>query len=219
MKDFIWENRTVLLEEPFIYWIILLCVYVVLYFYEIVNKRIPEREQITRTHHFVIYFMVIFSMFIRLQTKNDTLALNVYDLLPFTQTNIHQYVGTGIMIYGLLLITIARVCLDGLWGSNIYKYKNPYDERVKLVKYGIYGWSRHPMYEGQVIMCIGTAVYLGYLLVIIFPIALTWVNINRAKEEDIDLKERFGAEFEEYKKKIKPILLTALITEGYFRRP
>jgi len=69
-----------------------------------------------------------------------------------------------------------------------------------LLKTGIYGWSRNPMYVGGFIVSFGWAVLLGYAIAFIIPpIFMLWTTFFQILPEERCLKQKFGAEFDEYK--------------------
>ena len=105
--------------------------------------------------------------------------------------------GFTIMTIGLVLVCLARAAIDGYWGPNIYDYGRD----NALVTLGVYAHTRHPLYDGQFLMSLGTVMMANNLDVAFFPVCMLCVNLWRAAREDKDLLERFKDEFVEYKKK------------------
>ncbi len=72
-----------------------------------------------------------------------------------------------------------------------------------LVQAGPYRWSRNPMTLGASLFYLGLAVWAGSwaifgLVIIIFSLLLTYIYIHESRE----LAERFGVEYQEYRRKI-----------------
>lgn len=73
-----------------------------------------------------------------------------------------------------------------------------YKKKIKLVKSGIYGKIRHPIYLSFNIFCIGfILVLLDLLLLILYIIGAIGLYIQAIDEEKI-LLEYFGNEYKEY---------------------
>lgn len=106
--------------------------------------------------------------------------------------------GLIFMSVGLFSVAWARAVLDGYWGPNIYKYKQPEDNI--LIRNGIYAYIRHPVYLGQILMTIGTLCLSNSLVFVFFPVFVIPITVYRACKEDRELLERFGDEFVEYKR-------------------
>ena len=126
-----------------------------------------------------------------------------YKKFPFS---IHMFSDDIAIPIGLVLMTIGfyvtcrgRAAINGYWGPHLYRYTNPEDR--KIIRHGIYKNIRHPIYSGQVYMAYGTLFLSNNTVFIIFAVLLTIINVIRAKREERYLKEQYGNEFEDYKKK------------------
>jgi protein-S-isoprenylcysteine O-methyltransferase Ste14 len=80
----------------------------------------------------------------------------------------------------------------------------PYQESDTLVTVGVYGFCRHPMYLGFVMVLIGVALLLGALtpwaIIVIYIVLLETIFI---KVEERMLSEKFGSNWMEYKRKVR----------------
>lgn len=104
-------------------------------------------------------------------------------------------IGIILSLFGLVLVLLGRVALNGQWGMHIYTYMG---QHRTLVTDGLYRFCRHPIYGGQFWLCLATAFVLNCWLVIFFPI-LTYVeNRRRAGAEDRCLEQEFGEVYKIY---------------------
>lgn len=108
-------------------------------------------------------------------------------------------VGFLSLILGFNFIYKARPIINGYWGPHLYEYDKIED--AKLVKEGIYGNFRHPIYFGQVLMSFATFLLANNWVAIAFPIYMIFANLHRANKEEEHLEEIFGDKFLEYKSK------------------
>ncbi len=68
-----------------------------------------------------------------------------------------------------------------------------------IVRYGIYRFSRNPMYLGMLLILSAWAVYLGHLLAaLILPLFVAYINRFQIRPEERILAERFGADYLAY---------------------
>lgn len=84
-------------------------------------------------------------------------------------------------------------------------YKPHQPERTSvLVTSGVYRWSRNPMYLGLVLLLVALYIALrawwGLLLV---PLFALWLQRFQISVEERVLKERFGAEYQAYCKRVR----------------
>jgi len=73
-----------------------------------------------------------------------------------------------------------------------------------LVVSGIFRWTRNPMYLGLAIVLLGWAWYLGHPLAALgVPAFVTWMNRSQIPREERALEQLFGAEFAQYKTRVR----------------
>jgi len=74
----------------------------------------------------------------------------------------------------------------------------------QLVTSGLYNFSRNPMYLGQFLILCGWAIWLGNILnlglLAVFGFYLTYFQI---KPEERALAQKFGAEYADYKSRVR----------------
>lgn len=78
------------------------------------------------------------------------------------------------------------------------------DKTSALVTGGLYALSRNPMYLGIAVILVGFAIRLGNpVSALVIPIFI-WYNTKfQIKPEEEVLSEKFGAEYDAYRKKVR----------------
>ncbi|GAA5838337.1 hypothetical protein JCM9279_003208 [Rhodotorula babjevae] len=114
---------------------------------------------------------------------------------------------------GLFLVGVALIAA-GQWlrsyamisaSSNFSHLKRP---GHRLVKEGIYGWSRHPSYAGFYWWAFGTQVMLGNPICgLLFLCMLQWFFHKRIRVEEVYLVKFFGKEYEDYRREVPSRIL------------
>jgi protein-S-isoprenylcysteine O-methyltransferase Ste14 len=82
--------------------------------------------------------------------------------------------------------------------------KNPYGEPSKFVTPMPYTFTRNPMYLGFVIVLLGLAVFFGSVVMLLAP-AVFFAIIDRVviPQEEQTMERKFGAEYLEYKGRVR----------------
>jgi protein-S-isoprenylcysteine O-methyltransferase Ste14 len=77
------------------------------------------------------------------------------------------------------------------------------DNTSKIIDYGVYGYSRNPMYIGMMVMIIGFMIFLGDVSglfgCVMFYLVITYLQII---PEERFLETKFGTDYIEYKKRV-----------------
>lgn len=129
------------------------------------------------------------------------LAIGLHFVLPIRRL-IHPpytYLGFVFILFGVVL---------NVWSSRLLKVMSTaidfYEAPDRMVTDGPFGISRNPIYLSGVILSLGVAILLGSLITFVFPIALL-VILDRyyIPFEEKRLEETFGAEYLEYKQKVR----------------
>ncbi|MGQ8364294.1 methyltransferase family protein [Glaciecola sp. 1036] len=118
-----------------------------------------------------------------------------------------QYSGMlrGIAV-GLAFIGMA-IAVIGVWQFKKHRTTvNPVspEKSSTLVTWGIYAYTRNPMYVGMVFVLIAWALWLGsafsLIIVPLFMLSMTYLQIKR---EEIALQQIFGDDYIEYSNKVR----------------
>ena len=75
-----------------------------------------------------------------------------------------------------------------------------------LIKTSIYRWIRHPAYLGLILVFLGIPVIESSVLGFLVMLLIVPLLIHRISLEESMLIERFGAEYEEYRKNSKKLI-------------
>ncbi|MEO6596615.1 MAG: isoprenylcysteine carboxylmethyltransferase family protein [Planctomycetota bacterium] len=105
-----------------------------------------------------------------------------------------KYVG-----FLVILASIALLLNNALRFRRVGTGIRPFTEATVLVAQGAYRFSRNPMYVGLMGSTLGTAVCLGSVSPLVIPPLLFLVLDRRfVQREEVFLRQRFGAAFDDY---------------------
>jgi protein-S-isoprenylcysteine O-methyltransferase Ste14 len=128
------------------------------------------------------------------------LVLPVCEQPRFDLSGLHMFVGAAIFIFGILFCSPAL---------SIKPITAP-DKTIKLKTNGLYSIVRNPIYTGEILWCLGLAIYfrsiIGVALVPIWWLALLF---HIAKEEE-SLERELGETYLNYKKIVKGRIIPGL---------
>lgn len=110
-----------------------------------------------------------------------------------------RWIGLVPAIIGLLM---------GAWAISIFHRRGtthrPGETSSHLVTSGPFRFTRNPMYVGMVLILAGEALLLGSLGPwIVIPLFILAVNADVIPIEEAMLAERFGAEYEGYRQRVR----------------
>lgn len=80
------------------------------------------------------------------------------------------------------------------------------DKTEKLIQHGIYGVVRHPIYFSDIVLAWGIFLFWPRLSVLVSVAWLTLIMFYWMRLEEKVLTEKFGNDYEEYKKKVPMFL-------------
>jgi protein-S-isoprenylcysteine O-methyltransferase Ste14 len=126
----------------------------------------------------------------------------IYWFAPVIHTNLFLYLGSALIITGMIIRFIAIRTLGKFFTVNLALHTDQ-----SLIRAGIYKYIRHPSYTGSLLSFFGFGLSLNNwlsLIIIIVPILITF--INRINIEERLLLEQFGLTYAEYKKKTKRLI-------------
>jgi len=126
----------------------------------------------------------------------------IYWAVPIIHTNVLLYLGSGLIVIGMLIRFIAIRTLGKFFTVNLAIHGDQ-----NLIKAGLYKYIRHPSYTGSLLSFVGFGLSLNNwlsLTIILVPILVTF--IYRINIEEKLLLEQFGSEFEDYKKRTKRLI-------------
>ena len=96
----------------------------------------------------------------------------------------------------------------GLWSVLVMRRtgqsENPWKPTTEIVERGPYRLTRNPMYLQMVLICIGVAVGLANLWILVLTPACAWVLQTFAVlPEERYLERKFGAAYRAYKRRVR----------------
>lgn len=105
-------------------------------------------------------------------------------------------VGIVLLVLGCFVNVLGRINLQKNWANQVIVYNDH-----QLVKYGIYGILRHPLYASLIWMFYGASlVYSNYVAFLANTLIFLPFMYYRAKQEEFFLSQKFP-EYNEYKRK------------------
>jgi len=95
-----------------------------------------------------------------------------------------------------------------LWADYLFKKSGttvkPYERPCSLNTSGPFRISRNPMYLGFTFILLGVAVFMGILLMIIFPLIFVVIcELVYIPVEEKCLEDVFGSNYTEYKRRVR----------------
>lgn len=109
-----------------------------------------------------------------------------------------QWTGLAIAAIGVAFFIVAMLTMSDSWRAGI-----PDSDKTVFVQKGICRISRNPAFVGFDLMYIGLLLAFPniiHLLFAIFPIVMLHLQI---RQEEVFLRNTFGAEYEEYCRKVR----------------
>ena len=136
-------------------------------------------------------------VFIILVTTIIFIVLSHFNCIP--SYNIKKLT-IPLMIMGIILIVLSVY----MWYVAVIKNKvDKYISKGKLLTTGIYSYTRNPIYSAFTILSLGLILIANNYYLLILPFAYwLFLTILMILTEEKWLKEKFGKEYEEYKKKV-----------------
>ena len=106
------------------------------------------------------------------------------------------------------LIAAAAVLILGVWPILQFKQSGqdvtPWTPTPEIVVSGPYRFTRNPMYLMMVLFCIGFAVILSDVWILILTPVCGWLIFQIAiRHEEVYLEEKFGDSYREYKNRVR----------------
>ena len=119
----------------------------------------------------------------------------VIDLVPYPW----NVMGVAPLAIGILFNVMADAGF-----KRVQTTVKPFEISSALVTNGIFRISRNPMYLGMLLILLGIAILMGtlspFVIIIIFGVVMELVFVRREEEM---LEDKFGSEWNDYKKKVK----------------
>ncbi len=112
--------------------------------------------------------------------------------------------GTALRVLGAGLVA-AAITIDVLAVLAFRRHRTtilPNRGADSLITNGIYGWSRNPIYLGNLMLVAGAGLFFGiWALVIAAPVALVATQKLAVEREEHHLASRFGNDWQDYRRR------------------
>ena len=130
-----------------------------------------------------------------------TLMIITYWLLPgvvIAPGPVRMY-GVVFVVLGILLNIAAKKAM-----KRAQTPVSPFAKTTLLITWGVYSWTRNPMYLGLVLLLVGVSVLMGNLLPMIITLLFALIMHNRfVTLEEKKLAEEFSDRWENYKNRTR----------------
>ncbi|MFX1317238.1 MAG: methyltransferase family protein [Promethearchaeota archaeon] len=164
-------------------------------------RSLPEEKHASKIFDILILTMLLLSPFFLIGAYLEN-TLFISQIFPFWDNFIISYIGFILYLTGALLILVSRVQI-GRFGTAELSV----EEDHQLFTQGVYKYIRNPMYSGGLIATIGFCLVFRCIITLIIMFIYTFLIYRmRIIEEERILLEKFGKEFEEYKRNTKKLI-------------
>ncbi len=107
--------------------------------------------------------------------------------------SVQSIVGLALIVIGLTIELVAQITLRRFYSSTLV-----IREDHQLITHGVYRFTRHPIYLGAIMGCIGVPVYVSSLYGLLTMSALIPIVLNRIRIEERMLTDEFGDAYRTY---------------------
>jgi len=172
-----------------------------------------ERHRIVRNAiredllYFAIPAVLVFSagMVVSARDGSVDLWVDIWDLVrqpgSLYLLSVQSIVGLTLFIVGLTTALVAHIKIGRFHSSTLV-----IREDHQLITHGIYRFTRHPIYLGVIMVCIGISVYASSLYGLLTMSALIPIFLIRIRIEERMLTEEFQDAYQKYKKATKKLI-------------
>lgn len=144
-------------------------------------------------------WIVFIVAFLLLSPRGLSRRFGATTLLP--HSDILMAAGVLFSIAGVVIAIAARRKLAGNWSSMVVL-----KEDHELITTGLYGYVRHPIYSGILLIALGAAVVNGTVTAIgFFVVVLAFMAYKASLEEQL-LTKHFSQDYPAYKARVKRII-------------
>ena len=115
--------------------------------------------------------------------------------------SVQSIVGLALVVIGFTILLVAQVTLRRYYSSTLV-----IREDHQLITHGIYRFTRHPIYLGNIMVFIGVSVFTSSLYGLLIMSALIPIFLNRIRMEERLLTEEFGDAHRTYMEATRKLL-------------
>jgi protein-S-isoprenylcysteine O-methyltransferase Ste14 len=142
----------------------------------------------------------------KIDIANYFMLIIIINLLLHFSTPIKQIISFPFKWIGLFLFILGWI--PNVWvGIYFRKLKTSISSNKKpkkLITFGLFKFSRNPLYLGMIVALFGEAIFLGSIVTFILPfffaLFINYINIPR---EEKNMEKKFGRKYLEFKKRVR----------------
>lgn len=124
-------------------------------------------------------------------------GLYAFDFLPpFKIPQLVKYIGLIFSILGFLIAVLSVLQLN----KNLTVFPTPKTDS-ELITFGMYKFSRHPIYTGLILFTFGYAIFKASLFKVLIALVLLLLFYFKTNYEEQKLLQKFP-NYKDYKKKV-----------------
>ncbi len=123
-------------------------------------------------------------------------------------------IGFVVIVAGLAFAVWARLHLGRNWSGTITLKVDH-----ELIRSGPYAWVRHPIYAGMVLAMFGTALVNGEWRALLGVALVLAGFLIKSRIEDAWMGQKFGAEYQEYRRRTGGLLPRLVFRKGRHSSP
>jgi protein-S-isoprenylcysteine O-methyltransferase Ste14 len=146
-----------------------------------------------------LVFVVFVVLFVLL--KDESRLPSYIAWIMFPHTRLVCFGADLLALAGLIVALWGRITLGKNW--NLYP---SFQENHELMQSGPYAYVRHPMYSGLILMFLGTVIWYGTGLGLIFFVACLLGTWFKLRSEEKILTRHFGAAYASYRERVKALI-------------
>lgn len=182
------------------FWAAFVFLYILLGKYDTIHKKevISNRKKAKQNYYYTLHVYGCVALLVEYGYYLSDWPTKILIVRPEGNVGFLSTFGFILMIVGFTFVVLGRLFLDSYWGKDIYNYEDV-TIGYELVTKNVYHLCRHPIYFGQVCMCIGTALIVNNWIVLVASVFIFAINIIRARREDEYLSGYFKKEWDDYK--------------------
>lgn len=164
-------------------------------------KPSQERKRSIGTVRWVIRAIIIGLVIVFLFLRDSGLSVPFLEVSLIPHSVLLSVASVILVIIGLGIAILARRILAGNW-SNVVDVKVNHE----LITTGIYGYVRHPIYTGVLLMGLGTVMAIGTMYMFLIFLVMVSFFWFKAKQEEELLTKHFPKEYPAYKDRTKALI-------------
>jgi protein-S-isoprenylcysteine O-methyltransferase Ste14 len=129
------------------------------------------------------------------------IPVNSLGILLIPHTTIINVLSAILAVAGLIVAIMARRALAENWSAAVALKRDH-----ELITTGLYRYVRHPIYTGNLLMVLGTALSFDTLSACIGFFIIVFTVLLKLRQEEVLLTEHFSEEYSSYKKRTKILI-------------